>query len=179
MRLMPLVSVLGFELEWGIPPVPKSKPAMLRLLYIQCYRSTIICANPVGSRSLCYNNKNSLVRSKILEAIDLARKIVDIASDKQAVDIVLLDTRDICSFADYFVICTGESSRQLKAIIDAISEQLKLENIRPMHEEGTSDSGWVLLDYGAVIVHIFDSFQRDYYQLEKFWKNAPTKVRVP
>jgi ribosome-associated protein len=67
----------------------------------------------------------------------------------------------------------------LKAIIDAISEQLKQENIKPMHEEGTPDSGWVLLDYGSVIVHIFDSFQRDYYQLEKLWENAPTKVRVP
>jgi ribosome-associated protein len=131
------------------------------------------------ARTLCYNNKNTLVRSKILEGIDLARKIVDIASDKQAADIVLLDTRNVCSFADYFVICSGESSRQLNAIIDAISEQLKKEGIRPMHQEGTSDSGWILLDYGDVIVHIFDSFQRDYYQLEKFWENASTKVRVP
>jgi ribosome-associated protein len=128
---------------------------------------------------LWYNKKIIYIRSEILETLDLARKIVDIASEKQAVDIVLLDTQDVCSFADYFVICSGESNRQLKAIIDAISEQLKQENIKPMHEEGTPDSGWVLLDYGSVIVHIFDSFQRDYYQLEKLWENAPTKVRVP
>ncbi len=114
-----------------------------------------------------------------LENIDLARKIVEIASDKQAVDIVLLDTQNVCSFADYFVICSGESNRQLQAIIDAISEQLKKENIRPQHVEGASDSGWVLIDYGSVIVHIFDPAQRDYYQLEKFWESAPTKVRVP
>jgi ribosome-associated protein len=104
---------------------------------------------------------------------------VDIASDKQAADIVLLDTKDVCSFADYFVICTGESNRQLKAIIDAISDQLKKEAVRPLHEEGTAESGWVLLDYGAVIVHIFDPFQRDYYQLEQLWEKAPTRVRVP
>jgi ribosome-associated protein len=91
----------------------------------------------------------------------------------------LLDTQDVCSFADYFVICTGESTRQVKAIIDSISETLKKENIRPMHEEGTADSGWVLLDYGTVIVHVFGSFERDYYQLDKLWEKACTKVRVP
>jgi len=77
------------------------------------------------------------------------------------------------------VICTGESNRQVKAIVDAISEALKKENIHPMHEEGTTDSGWVLLDYGDVIVHVFGPFERDYYQLEKFWEKACTKVRVP
>ena len=104
---------------------------------------------------------------------------MDIASDKQASDIVLLDTQNVCSFADYFVVCTGESNRQLKAIIDAVSTQLKQENVRPLHEEGTPDSGWILLDFGSVIVHIFDATQRDYYQLDKFWEQAITKVRVP
>ena len=114
-----------------------------------------------------------------LEAIDLAHKIVDIVSDKQASDIALLDMREVCSFADYFVICTGESIRQVKAIVDAVSEALKKDNVLPMHEEGTPESGWILLDYGDVIVHVFASFQRDYYQLDKFWENACTKVRVP
>jgi ribosome-associated protein len=91
----------------------------------------------------------------------------------------LLDTRDVCSFTDYFVICTGESKRQLKAIIEAITETLKKEKILPLHEEGTSDSGWILLDYSDVIVHVFGSFERDYYQLEKLWEKACTKVRVP
>jgi ribosome-associated protein len=95
------------------------------------------------------------------------------------VDVVLLDMQNVCSFADYFVICSGESNRQVKAIVEAVSEQLKKENIRPLHEEGTPDSGWILLDYGAVIVHVFDTFQRDYYQLEKLWESASTKVRVP
>ncbi len=104
---------------------------------------------------------------------------MDIISDKQATDILLLDTRGICSFADYFVICTGESTRQVKAINDAISETLKKEDIRPLHEEGTPDSGWILMDYGDVIVHIFGSFERDYYQLDKLWGKACTKVRMP
>ena len=116
---------------------------------------------------------------EFLEAIDLAHKIVDIASDKQAADIVLLDTQGVCSFTDYFVICTGESTPQIKAIVDAISETLKKENILPLHEEGTPDCGWVLLDYGSVIVHVFGSFERDYYQLDKFWEKASTKVREP
>lgn len=111
--------------------------------------------------------------------MDLARQVVDIASDKQASDIVLLDTRDVCSFADYFVICTGESTRQIKAIADAITDTLKKAHIHPLHEEGTPDSGWILLDYGSLIVHVFGSFQRDYYRLDQLWEKAATKVRVP
>jgi ribosome-associated protein len=122
---------------------------------------------------------NNIKGDEFLEGLELAHKIVDIVSDKQASDIVLPDTQGICSFADFFVICTGESTRQVKAIVDSISETLKKENIRPLHEEGTPDSGWILLDYGNVIVHVFGSFERDYYQLDKFWEKACTKVRVP
>ena len=100
-------------------------------------------------------------------------------SDKLAADTVLLDAREVCSFADYFVICTGESSRQIRAISDAVSEDLKAENRLPGHVEGTSESGWILLDYGDVIVHVFAPFERDYYQLDKFWQDATTKIRVP
>ncbi len=91
----------------------------------------------------------------------------------------MLETTEVCSFADYFIICSGESVRQLKAILDSVSEGLKKEGILPMHEEGTAESGWVLLDYGDVILHVFAPFERDYYQLEKLWENASTKVRVP
>ena len=114
-----------------------------------------------------------------MEDLELARKIVDIAADKQAIDIVLLDTREICTFADYFVICSGESNRQLRAIVDAISDTLKKDDIKPLHEEGTTDSGWILLDYGNIIVHVFSVMERDYYQLEQLWEKAPTKARVP
>jgi ribosome-associated protein len=116
---------------------------------------------------------------QLLEALDLAHKVIDILSDKLAADIVLMDTREVCSFADYFVICTGESTRQIKAITDAVTETLKKEGILPHHQEGTAGSGWILIDYGAVIVHVFASFERDYYQLDKLWEKACTKVRVP
>lgn len=128
----------------------------------------------------CYNiNKKLDTGVQFLEGLELAHRVVDIVSDKQASDIVLLDTKSVCSFADYFVICTGESVPQLKAIVDSITETLKKENTYPLHEEGTPGSGWVLLDYGDVVAHIFGSFERDYYQLEKLWEKACTKVRVP
>jgi ribosome-associated protein len=114
-----------------------------------------------------------------LEDLELARKIVDIAGDKLASDIVLLDTREVCSFTDYFVICTGDSNRQLIAITDAILDTLKQLKIKPLRTEGTPESGWVLLDYFNVVVHVFGAFERDYYQLDKLWENACTKVKMP
>jgi len=113
-----------------------------------------------------------------LEAIEKARKMVEAAGNQQASDIVLLDAREVCSYADYFVICSGESTRQLEAIFDEIVETLKKEGIKPNHREGTVDSGWLLLDYGDVIVHIFAPFEREYYQLDKLWDQAKTVVRI-
>ena len=100
------------------------------------------------------------------------------AGDKQAQDIVLLDTRGICSFADYFVMCSAQSSRQIKAIYDEIVHSLKSEGILPRHREGMVDSGWLLLDYGDVIVHIFAPTERDYYQLDELWSQASPVVRI-
>jgi ribosome-associated protein len=104
---------------------------------------------------------------------------VDIASDKLASDIVLLDTQGVCDFADYFVICTGESHRQLTTIADTISGELRKLKVTPLHVEGEPESGWILIDYADVIVHVFGPFERDYYQLEKLWEKAATKVRIP
>ncbi len=104
--------------------------------------------------------------------------MVEAAGDKQAADIVLLDAREVCSFADYFVICSGETNRQLKAIYDEVEHALKKEGILPHHHEGTIDSGWLLLDFGDVIVHIFAAFERDYYQLDKLWSQASTVIRI-
>src|SRR4030043_512996 len=98
-----------------------------------------------------------------IEAIEIARRIVDAAADKQASNIVLLDMRQACSFADYFVILSGESERQLQAILQAIEEVLKKEAVAPNHSEGDASSGWMLLDLGDVIVHIFAPFEREYY----------------
>ena len=103
---------------------------------------------------------------------------MEAASNKQAADIVLLDARGICSFADFFVICSGDSGRQIQAIYDEVGHSLKKEGVLPHHHEGTLDSGWLLLDFGSVIVHIFAPFEREYYQLNKLWSQAIPIVRI-
>ena len=113
-----------------------------------------------------------------MEGIDVARKIVAIAEDKQAGDILLLDTRGACSFADYFVILSGTSDRQVEAIADEIRRDLKEEGVYAHHVEGTPSSGWLLLDYSDVIVHIFSPEERDNYQLDQLWSAARPVVRI-
>jgi ribosome-associated protein len=90
----------------------------------------------------------------------------------------MLDTRKICSFADYFVICSAGSSRQIEAIRQEISKTLKKDGVMPYHTEGIADSGWVLLDLGGVIAHIFSPEQREYYKLDDLWSNAIPVVRI-
>lgn len=104
--------------------------------------------------------------------------MVEAASEKQAMDIVLLDAREVCSFADYFVLCSGETSRQIKAIYDEVVHKLKEADIIPNHREGKVDSGWLLLDFSNVIVHIFAPLEREYYQLDTLWSQASTVVRI-
>ena len=113
------------------------------------------------------------------EALGLARRIVDLVSDKLASDIVLLDIRGVSLIADYFVICTAGSDRQTSAILKDLSEKLIEEfGRKPLHTEGKGDSGWVLLDYGDVIVHIFSPAQRSFYNLEQLWASATPVVRL-
>ena len=113
-----------------------------------------------------------------LEAIEVARQVVEAASNKQAQDIILLDIRQVCSFADYFVICTADSSRQIEAIADEIKEQLKKCDLAPYRTQGSTDSGWVLLDLGNVIVHIFSPDQREYYKLDELWQEGVPVIRI-
>ena len=110
--------------------------------------------------------------------MEVANKAVEIAGDKQASNIVLLDTSKVCSFADYFVICSGESSRQIKTIYEEIEHVLKKEGVRPHHREGHVDSGWMLLDFGDVIVHIFAMYERELYQLDDLWSEANALLRI-
>ena len=91
---------------------------------------------------------------------------------------MLLDARGVCSFADYFVMCSAQSSRQIEAIYNEIMHSLKSEGLLPHHREGTVDSGWMLLDYGDVIVHIFAPTERDYYQLDELWSQASPVVKI-
>ncbi len=90
----------------------------------------------------------------------------------------MLDTRQVCSFADYFVICTGNSDRQIEAIWQAVDKVLRGRGVIPHHSEGTANSGWVLLDFGDVIVHIFAPSEREYYQLDRLWDKAIPVLRI-
>ena len=110
--------------------------------------------------------------------LDLARRIVELAEDKKAADIVLLDLGELTTVADAFVICSGGSERQIDAIADGILASLREEGVKPIGREGAPESHWVLLDYGSVIVHVFTPPERDYYQLERHWSGARTVLRV-
>ena len=114
-----------------------------------------------------------------LEPNELAHAIVNAAGDNKASDIVMLDLRPVALIADYFVVCDGQSDRQLRAIADAIVQSLKELGERPLRKEGAPESGWMLLDYGAVVAHIFSPELRAYYDLETLWKEAPMVVRMP
>ncbi len=110
--------------------------------------------------------------------LEVARRIVELAEDKKAAEIVLLDLTGLTTLADAFVICSGGSERQLDAIADGIIGGMRDEKIRPIGREGTAVSHWVLLDFGDVVVHIFTPPEREYYSLEKHWAAAKTVLRV-
>jgi nicotinate-nucleotide adenylyltransferase len=110
--------------------------------------------------------------------LDIARRIVELAEDKKAADIVLLDLTGLTTVADAFVICSGGSERQLDAIADGVIEGMRSEKVRPIGREGTASSHWVLVDFGAVVVHVFTPPEREYYSLEKHWSEARTVLRV-
>lgn len=111
-------------------------------------------------------------------ALDLARRIVDLASDKKASDVVLLDLRSLTTVTDYFVICSGGSERQLEAIGDGIIEGLKESGVLPIGREGGANAHWTLVDYGFAVVHVMAEPEREYYALEKLWSDAPLLLRV-
>jgi ribosome-associated protein len=95
------------------------------------------------------------------------------ARDKKALDLVVLDVRAVSTVADYFVVCSGRSTTHLETIAEGIRMDLKAEGARPLHAEGQAGSGWVLLDYGDVLVHVFLEETRLYYALERLWGDAP------
>jgi ribosome-associated protein len=102
----------------------------------------------------------------------LARRAVELASDKQAEEVVLLDVRQACSFTDYIVVCSGDSDRQVDAIHREMLNSLKKDSAVPYHSEGDAESGWILLDYAGVVVHIFSRELRGFYSLENVYEKA-------
>lgn len=111
-----------------------------------------------------------------IESKDKALEIARLALDKKASDLILLEMKNLVPYTDYFVICSGESTQQVKTISEHIEDALAKWKIKPMGVEGRSPGRWVLLDYNDVIVHVFERETREYYMLEKLWLDAP---RVP
>ncbi|MEK7830810.1 MAG: ribosome silencing factor [Acidobacteriota bacterium] len=94
------------------------------------------------------------------------------AEEKKALDVIVLRLSAITEFTDYFVICSGSSTRQTQSIADEITDQLKKFKVRPMHTEGYNTGEWILIDYGIFVVHIFTEKSRQFYDLERLWRDA-------
>lgn len=99
-------------------------------------------------------------------------RAIEVARDKKAIDVALLDLRPLASFTDFFVICSGSNPRQVQAIAEAVEERLRDEGLRPSHVEGFDRAEWILLDYFDFIVHVFSSARREFYALERLWGSA-------
>jgi iojap-like ribosome-associated protein len=133
-------------------------------------------------KSLKHQAAESVVSSQHTPFSDLDAEVqlaLRCASDKKASNMVVLDLRDIASFAEFFIIASGANQRQVQAICDEIGEQLKKQlNARAIRVEGYSTGEWVLLDYGDFIVHVFDKDAREFYDLERLWRDAK-RVELP
>ncbi len=107
----------------------------------------------------------------------LAGRIAAIASDRKAIDIVVVDLRGMVGYTDFFVVCSGNTERQTKAIHDAVYRELKDEaGLLPRRSEGLSEARWILLDYSDVVLHVFTPQAREFYRLENLWGDAPRRV---
>lgn len=119
------------------------------------------------------------VQPEYTDPQDLARHTVDVLSDMKGEDIVLMDLREITHITDYFVICTANSDRQIKAMTEKVALSVREEfGIKPARIEGKAESGWLLIDYLDFVVHVFSDTQRRYYDLEEFWKEAKVLLRM-
>lgn len=133
-------------------------------------------ARMIESANLC---RLMRTREVVLDTVDLARLVVDLIADRKGEDIVLLDLRHVSVIADYFVIGSANSDRQINAIVDHIREEVKKrQTLYPLQIEGRGENGWVLMDYGSVIVHVFSPTLRKYYDLEGLWRDASVLVRM-
>jgi len=114
-----------------------------------------------------------------LDSLELARRIVELIADQKGENVLLLDIRDISILANYFVIGSTTSDRQAKAILDDVREKVKQEtDARLLHVEGEPGTGWVLMDYGDAVVHLFSKEMRRYYDLEGLWQEGRVVVRM-
>lgn len=110
--------------------------------------------------------------------LDAVRRAAGAAADKKAQRIVALEVGPVLGIADHFLICSGGSDRQVRTITEAIEQALKAEGLRPLRTEGSAEGGWILSDYGDFLVHVFSQEMREYYDLERLWKDAP-RIDLP
>jgi ribosome-associated protein len=108
----------------------------------------------------------------------MAREIVNALEDKKGEDIVLLDLKELDIFTDYFVLCTGTSDRMLNALADGVVEDINKRHKRKGRKEGLARDGWLIVDYGDVVVHLFSPDQREYYSLEELWGEGKVLLRL-
>ena len=113
-----------------------------------------------------------------MQPVDLARSVVNTLEDKKGEDILLLDIQNIASFADYFVLCNGTSDRMIEALASSVIETVKKEFGINAHPEGNAIDGWMVVDLGDVVVHLFSPEQRDYYDLEQLWEHGKVLLRL-
>lgn len=106
-------------------------------------------------------------------SLEIARLCAEAADNKKAFDILVLDLRGLTYITDYFVVCSASNITQVAAISDWVRDALAKNGVRPSHVEGDAEANWVLMDYGDVVVHVFDEATRQYYSLEKLWGDAP------
>jgi ribosome-associated protein len=110
--------------------------------------------------------------------LETAHKLVESLAEKKGEKIVLLDIQEVASFTDYFIICSGTSDRKLNALSDAVAQCAKKDGGLPARVEGVSDYGWVVVDCGDIVVHLFSPTQREYYRLEALWEKGKTLIRL-
>lgn len=115
---------------------------------------------------------------QIQRSRELAVAIADVITETPAVDTRVIDIHELTTIADFFVICSGENERQLRAISRTVTDELGERDIRPLHVEGEPVSGWILLDYNDVMVHVLDEQMRSFYDLEDRWSDAPVVVSI-
>lgn len=113
-----------------------------------------------------------------METKDITQKIAAAANDKKAKDILLLNMEGLSPVTDFYVICSAGNSTLVKAIADNIEDKLAEAGVYPTHKEGYADARWVLLDYGDVVAHVFLEEERDFYNLEQLWADAPSESFV-
>lgn len=121
---------------------------------------------------------NELKEKSILDNLEIAHSIVDILEEKQGENILLLDIREVTTIADYFVICSGTSDRMLDALANAVQREMRTAHNTRARIEGDPKTGWVLADYGGVILHIFSPDRREFYRLEELWVDGKVVLHL-